>query len=53
MMSGWIMDSGWRINEWMDDKLMDNGWWMNSPVNPWMICGCRRITDELNERRCG
>jgi hypothetical protein len=30
----------------MDDKLMDNGRWMNSPVNRWMISGRRRITDE-------
>ncbi len=46
MINWWIMDGGWRINEWMDDKLVDNGRWMNSPVSPWMISGCRRITDE-------
>ncbi len=47
MISGWRMDGGWRINEQMDDKLMDNGRWMNSPVKVWMISRCRRIPDEL------
>jgi hypothetical protein len=46
MISGCKMDGGWRINERMDDKLMENGRLMNALVSSWMISGCRRITDE-------